>query len=158
VIAVRLLPTFCVAVRRGQRLQTVGLFESAQVLALKVLDQRELHDLGVRRVAHDARQLGQTDLDRGAIATLAGDDLEASVHGTHEQGLEDPVLAHRRDQLREVADLLARLAGVGLDVLDRDEAPHGRSTRPAELVHVVRVVTHAKGLRQSEAAGARHVR
>ena len=66
-----------VAAALGQAVQRLGLFERRQVLALQVLDQRELDDLGVVDVADDDRQLAQAGLDRRLVAALAGDDLEA---------------------------------------------------------------------------------
>ena len=65
-----------VAAALGQAVQRLGLFERRQVLALEVLDQRELDDLGVVDLADDDRQLAQADLDRRLVAPLAGDDLE----------------------------------------------------------------------------------
>ena len=58
-------------------MQRLGFFERRQVLALQVLDQRQLEHLGVVDVADDHRQLAQADLDRRLVAPLAGDDLEA---------------------------------------------------------------------------------
>ena len=83
VIAVRDLPSRLrhvlvrVAAPLGQRRQRLGLFERRQVLALEVLDQRDLDDLVVVHVADDDRHLAEADLDRGLVAALAGDDLEA---------------------------------------------------------------------------------
>ena len=65
-----------VAAAIGQAVQRLGLFERGQILALKVLDQRELDDLGVVDFANDDRQLAQAGLDRGLVAALARDDLE----------------------------------------------------------------------------------
>ena len=59
-------------------MQRLGLFERRQVLALKVLDQRQLHDLGVVDFADDDRHLAQADLHGGVVAALAGDDLVAA--------------------------------------------------------------------------------
>ena len=58
-------------------MQRFRLFERRQVLALDVLDQRDLDDLVVVDLADDDRDLAQADLDRRLIAALAGDDLEA---------------------------------------------------------------------------------
>ena len=65
-----------VAAALRQALQRLGLFERRQVLALQVLDQRELEHLGVVDVADDDRQLPEADLDRRLVAPLAGDDLK----------------------------------------------------------------------------------
>ena len=65
-----------VAAARRQRLQRLGLFERRQVLALEVLDQRDLDDLVVVHLADDDREFAQADLDGRLVAALAGDDLE----------------------------------------------------------------------------------
>ena len=98
------------------------------------------------------------DLHRGAIAALARDDLEALAGRTDEDRLQHALLTDRSDELGQVANGLARLVRVRIDVLDRNEPADGCATGPAELVDVVRVVAHAKGFGQSETAGARHVR
>ena len=64
-----------VAAAVGQARHRLGLFERAEVLALDVLDERDLDDLGVVDLADDDRQLAQADLDGRLVAALAGDDL-----------------------------------------------------------------------------------
>ena len=66
-----------VAALLRELLQRLRLFERRQVLALQVLDQRQLHHLGVVGLAQDDRQLAQPDLHRRVVAPLAGDDLVA---------------------------------------------------------------------------------
>ena len=68
-----------VAAPRRQRLQRLGLFERRQVLALDVLDQRDLDDLVVVDLADDDRDLAQADLHGRLVAALAGDDLEPAA-------------------------------------------------------------------------------
>ena len=53
----------------------LGLFEGAEVLALDVLDEGDLDDLGVVHLADDDRELPQPDLDGRLVAPLAGHDL-----------------------------------------------------------------------------------
>ena len=57
-------------------MQRLGFFERRQVLALKILDERDLDDLVVVHLANDDRNLAQADLDGRLVAALAGDDLE----------------------------------------------------------------------------------
>ena len=54
-----------------------------------------------------------------------------------EDGLQHALLAHRRDQLGQVAHVLPRLMRVGLDVFDGDHAADGLAAGPAELVDEV---------------------
>ena len=58
---------------------SVGLrfFDGVEVLALDILDERDLEQLIVRHVAHRHRHLQQSRTLRGAPAALAGDDLVA---------------------------------------------------------------------------------
>ena len=65
-----------VAAALREAIERLGFLERRQVLALEVLDQCELDDLGVVDIADDDRQLPQPDLDRRLIAALAGHDLE----------------------------------------------------------------------------------
>ena len=98
------------------------------------------------------------DFDGGAVASLAGDDLETGPARSHEDRLEDALLAHGRDQLRQIAHVLPRLLRVRLDVFDRHHAPDRLSPRTSELIDEVHVVSHAQGFRQADASWARHVR
>ncbi len=122
-----------IAAARGQALQRLGLFERRQVLALEVLDQRDLEHLGIVDVADDGRQFAQADLDRRLIAPLAGDDLEPLAALADDQRLDDALLGDRGHQLREVAHHLPRLVRVGIDLLDRDQSAdrHAGRCRPA---------------------------
>ena len=147
-----------VAVALGQRLQSVRLFERAQVLALQVLDEGDLHRFRIRCLAHDAGHLAQPRLDGRAIAPLSRDDLEPRAARADQDRLEHALLAHGRDQLREIAHVLARLMRIGIDVFDRHHAPHGLAAGTSELIDEVHVVTHAQCFRQTDPSWARHVR
>ena len=78
-----------VAASVGQAVKGLGFFKRRQVLALQVLDQRELDHLGIVDLADHDRQLAQPDLHRCLVAALAGDDLEALAAGPHDQRLDD---------------------------------------------------------------------
>jgi hypothetical protein len=58
-----------------QLLVALGLLELVQVLALQVLDDLDLEDVGVGELAHGGRDVGQARGLRGAVAALAGDEL-----------------------------------------------------------------------------------
>src|SRR5581483_1051588 len=59
-----------VAAAVGQPVERLRLFERRQVLALQVLDQRELDDLRVVDLADDRRHVVQADLDRRLVPAL----------------------------------------------------------------------------------------
>ena len=65
-----------VAAALRQAVERLGLFERRQILALEVLDQRELQHLALVDVADDDRQIAEPDLDRRLIPPLPGHDLE----------------------------------------------------------------------------------
>ena len=127
----------------------LGFFERRQVLALDVLDQRQLQHLAIVDVADDDRQLVQPGLDRGVVAALAGDDLVARAALAHDQRLDDALLGDRRDQLRQVAHGLARLVGIRVDLVDRHHAADRGAGRRGQGLDVMRVVAHAERFRQS---------
>ncbi len=76
-------------------MQGLGFFEGRQVLALDVLDERELQHLGVVDVADDDRQLDDSGADGGLVTALAGDDLVALTALADDQGLDNPLLGQR---------------------------------------------------------------
>src|SRR3990172_6739321 len=88
-----------VVVGVDERLQPIRLFERRQVLALQVLDQRELHRLGVVGLPDDAGDLTQAGLNGGAVPSLAGDDLMAVPDLPDEKGLENALLPDGSRQL-----------------------------------------------------------
>ena len=106
------------------------LLDRAQVLALDVLDQRQLQLVAVGRLAHGDRHARQARGGRGAQPPLAGDQPVAHGAGLaarqlrHQQRLDHSVLAHRLRQLleRRVVHLRARLVRIRLDLHDRDLA------------------------------------
>ena len=99
----------------------LGLLQRVEVLALQILDERQLRRLAVVRLDDDGGNLGQAREPRGAPAALARDDLIiAGAEPPHGQRLQDAVLADRVRQLveRRVVEALARLVGVALDLRD----------------------------------------
>ena len=61
-------------------MQRLRLLERRQILALDVLDQRNLDDLVIVDFADDDRDLAQPDLDGRLVASLARHDLKAAAH------------------------------------------------------------------------------
>ena len=147
-----------VLVALGQDAQPIGLFERAQVATLEILDEGQLHDLGVCGLPHDTGHFGQAGFHGGAVASLTGDDLESPSHGPHEDRFDNALFADRRHQLGQVAHGLARLMGIGHEVLDGNQTANGDPSGSSELLDEVAVVSHPQGFRQADAAGARHVR
>src|SRR5262249_3307143 len=91
-----------------------GLLKRGQILALDVLDKRDLQRLVIGELADDDRNLVQLGDLRRAPASLAGDDL-IGIGGvgmaTHQQRLQYPLLADRRGKRMErlVIEAPARL-------------------------------------------------
>ena len=87
------------------------LFERGEILALKVLDQRNLQDFAVVHVAHDHRHRLESRQARRAQPSLACDELEAPVALPHHQRLHDSVLP---DRIGHLAQLLVIEVDTGL--------------------------------------------
>ena len=103
--------------------------EWREVLALKVLDDRDLERGVVVDVLDQRRDGPESGLPGGAPAALAGDDLVGvRTERADQDRLEDAVLSDRGRQLVEgvLLEDEARLLGVGLDPLDMDDADAGR--------------------------------
>ena len=60
-----------------------------------------------------------------------------------------PFLGDRGDELGQVAHGLARLVGVGVDLVDRHHPADRRTGRGGQGFDVVRVVAHPQGVGQS---------
>jgi hypothetical protein len=110
------------------------LLEGRQILALKVLDDRDLE----RRVVVDVLDEGGQGLEPGGLrctpATLARDQLIAiRAEWTDQDRLEHAVLSDRGGQLVERGGVEddPRLLGVRFDVGDRD---HPDTRRPSDGV------------------------
>ena len=99
-----------------------GLVDRVEVLALEVLDHRQLEDALIVEVEDARGDLVEVGLDAGAEPTLAGDELVAQPDGPDQDRLEHAVLPERvgqRGDLRRV-ELAARLERVGIDLIDGD--------------------------------------
>ncbi len=102
-----------------------GLFDRVEILALDVLDQRDLGRGGIVDLADDRRDRVKPCPLRGAPAALSGDDLEPSVAMRPKQDrLQDTALGNRIGELvdRLFLELDARLLGIGPDPADLDLA------------------------------------
>ena len=118
------------------------LFDRIEILALEVLDERELEDVLVGRLADDDRRIGDLAALRGAPAAFAGDDLEFVGPPPDDERLDDAVDFDRIDQLLQVlvAENGARLEGRGDDLVERHELhalavfDGGRGRRDASMM------------------------
>ncbi len=126
----------------AELVERLGLFERRQVLALQVLDERQLHDLDVVDVPHHDGHFAKPRLRRGVVPALAGDDLKTAAALTHDQRLDDPFLGHRGDELRQVAHRLPRLVRVGIQQFDRHDLPDRLAGRCRQRLDVMLVVPH----------------
>ncbi len=142
----------------------LGLFERVEVLALDVLDQRQLGGRQFIDVADDRRDRMEPRPLRRPPATLAGDDQIAVVVGPKQDRLEHAALADRFCEFVErlLVELHPRLIGVGPNPGNLD-LPHtparmrpvrsGRSGRPRRLPKE-RLQTHAEPFRGAFGAHA----
>ena len=63
-----------------------------------------------------------------------------------------------RELAKEVAQRLAGLVRVGIDVFQGNEPTHRRSAGASQLIHEVRLVPHAESVGQAGSSKARHAR
>ena len=138
-----------VAAALREAVEGFGLFERGQVLALDVLDERQFQHLGFIHIADDHRELGEPRLNGGVIAPLAGHDLIPGPPLADDQRLDNPLLANRRNQLRQIAHGLARLVGIRVDQFDRYHPSDRLASRRGQGLDVVRVVAHSQGFGQA---------
>src|SRR5215472_13378030 len=114
-----------------ERLIAHRLLDGIEVGALHVLDDRKLERLAIARLEKNDRNVVHAGALRRAPAPLARDDLVMigrAAQGSHHDRLDDAALADRRCELVEL-DLgigLTRVAGIGLEKLDRDAALSAR--------------------------------
>ena len=88
------------------------LVQRSELLALQVLNQRDLHHLHVVRGALHDGELAEADLDGRVVAALPGDDLVPAAALPDDERFDDALLGDGRHELREVAHHLAGLAGI----------------------------------------------
>ena len=110
----------------------IGLrfFDRVEILALDVLDQRDLERLGIVEVANDDRHLVQPRALRRPPAPLARDDLIVMPMRPHHDRLDQPTRRDRRRQLVEhrLVEMPSRLIGMRRQRTDRQH-PHARRLR-----------------------------
>ena len=112
------------------------LFDRVEVLALDVLDERDLQRVALgHHLFDDDRDGGQAGLLRGAEAALAGDELVLVAGARDDERLDDAVLADAARQLfdRRFVERLARLEGIRLRSARSESRPDpaSRATRRA---------------------------
>ena len=140
----------------------LGLLDRVQILALDILDQR---DLGGRRIvdlADDRRDGVQPRPLRRPPAALAGDDLDSRRRRAQQDRLQHASLGNRFGQLVErlLVEMHARLVGIGPDPRDLDLAHAAarvaadRSARPRRSFAHQRRQAAAEPLRRPLAAHA----
>ena len=145
----------------------IGRLDRVEILALEVLDERELELIAIGELAHERRDA----LEAGGLgrpqAPLAGDELVAVDRLGHEDRLEDAVLGDARRERREAVriEALARLMRVGLDPRDRDLEGPGLSGAPLrdergqaapEALGALRSDRHEVATASAERTGSRH--
>ena len=110
------------AVTREILAERHGLVDGVEVLALEILDHRQLEDALVVQVHHPCGDLVELGLDAGAEPTLAGDELVTLADGPHQDRLEHAVLAERVGEGGDLGggEMTAGLIRVGVDLIDGD--------------------------------------
>ena len=113
-----------------------GLLERVEVLALEVLDHRQLADPLVVEVEDPGGDLVELRLDAGAQPSLAGDELVAVVDRPDQDRLEHAVLAERVGQGGDLGrvELAAGLERVRVDLIDREVRSGRTASKRAGLV------------------------
>ena len=104
----------------------IGLcfLDHVEVLALDILDDRDLQRFLVVEVADDGRNLVQPGALRRTPAPFAGDNLEILAVRPDNNRLDHAALAHAAGQLVERVriEMLSRLVGIGANIRNRDRA------------------------------------
>src|SRR5437773_1920758 len=113
----------CPAELREQLLIRLGLLHRVEVLAEKVLDERDLETLRIGRLTHDGGNPRQPRLARGAPAPLARNQLIARPMAAHDDRLNDPGGPDRGRKLTQGLGIkeLSWLVRVDGDLIDRSE-------------------------------------
>src|SRR5437868_15256594 len=113
------------AVALDQLAVAIRLLERIEILALDILDQRELRRGRFVDLANDRRNGVEPCPLRRAPAPLAGDDHIIFAVGPEQNRLENPALPDRLGELVEclLVEVDSRLMGVGPDPRDLD-LPH----------------------------------
>ena len=139
-------PVGAVAELAGERVIALRLLHRVEVLALHVLDDRDLQRVAVADIDRNDRHLVQAGALRCAPAPLADDDLETigrALHRAHHDRLDHAVLP---DGVRQFAKLgvgegAPRVARIRLEIFDRHLALRARPfdrDRTADIAHQAR--------------------
>jgi hypothetical protein len=105
-----------------QLAKALGSFDRIEVLALQVLDERELELRSLVEVANERGDSLETGVERSPNAALTGDQLIAIDRLSDEDGLEHAVLADARRERGHLGrvEMSPRLLWVRSDAHDRD--------------------------------------
>ena len=133
----------------AKSLESRGLLEGCEILALEVLDEGDLERATVVNVDLHARDLAQSCNHRSLVASLPCDDLESFPMRSHQDGLEDTLLLDGGDEIGQVSELTPWLMGIRLELVDVDETADGSMPSARDLLDEVGVVPHSLVERQS---------
>ncbi len=102
--------------------EAVRGLDRVEILALQVLDERDLELIDGVQLADDRRDALEPGPPGGTPATLPGDQLVALEGLRHEDRLEDPVLTDARGQTLQLGlvEADARLVRVRADAIERE--------------------------------------
>ena len=106
----------------GEPLECARFFDRVQILALKILDERELEHILVACLAHDHRRVLQSYALRRTPAPLASDEFEVFARTTDDQRLDDSLFADALGEFLQIfiAEFRARLPRRRDDLIDRN--------------------------------------
>ena len=106
----------------GQRLQCVGEFHGVQIVALHVLDQRQLEAVARVEVRNHCGHAVEARRTTGAPAPLTDHQLVALTHPAHHHGLQHAVHADRGRKALELGSIedAPGLIGVRVNGVDGD--------------------------------------
>src|ERR1044072_1890388 len=140
-----------ITVTLTQREQAIRFFPNGQVLALHVLDERNLRHRALINFHLNARHFLQSRTLRGTPATLAGDDHPAPGQSIRfdKQWFEHALLSDRSSQLGKVAELHTWLIRIRIEFIHGDHPADLLWPVLRQLFDVMCVVTHLEACRQS---------
>ena len=141
----------------GERAERERELDRVEIVALHVLDERELEAVARRDVGDDGGNRGATGGLRGAPAALADDELVAVVDGAHDDRLQHAVMADRVGEPLELGGIeaAARLLGIRADALDRQLAGDGLRLGRRRRLGLGAALARGAGNQRAEAAAER---